>query len=114
MARPWKSRKDIARKQRQLQLNLEAIFPAACSAVGRQIALNLAQGEVFHHALFMAWPGIDRVPVRRRSVVDLAARKYFAAALPGIQCAFHQYTQRSEEHTSELQSRPHLVCRLLL
>src|SRR3989442_3037054 len=24
------------------------------------------------------------------------------------------YYQRSEEHTSELQSRPHLVCRLLL
>src|SRR5690554_828836 len=24
------------------------------------------------------------------------------------------WTQRSEEHTSELQSRPHLVCRLLL
>src|SRR5690554_7599847 len=25
-----------------------------------------------------------------------------------------QYRRRSEEHTSELQSRPHLVCRLLL
>src|SRR5436305_384815 len=25
-----------------------------------------------------------------------------------------RHTQRSEEHTSELQSRPHLVCRLLL
>src|SRR5690554_7403018 len=25
-----------------------------------------------------------------------------------------QHTTRSEEHTSELQSRPHLVCRLLL
>src|SRR5690554_7692871 len=25
-----------------------------------------------------------------------------------------QFKQRSEEHTSELQSRPHLVCRLLL
>src|SRR5690554_7448477 len=25
-----------------------------------------------------------------------------------------EVTQRSEEHTSELQSRPHLVCRLLL
>src|SRR5690554_7310153 len=25
-----------------------------------------------------------------------------------------QYIRRSEEHTSELQSRPHLVCRLLL
>src|SRR5690554_7407424 len=28
-----------------------------------------------------------------------------------IRCAF---SGRSEEHTSELQSRPHLVCRLLL
>src|SRR3989442_8774158 len=26
----------------------------------------------------------------------------------------HAFVQRSEEHTSELQSRPHLVCRLLL
>src|SRR5690554_7312670 len=26
----------------------------------------------------------------------------------------HDYVMRSEEHTSELQSRPHLVCRLLL
>src|SRR3989442_2339736 len=30
------------------------------------------------------------------------------------QGAAHRATQRSEEHTSELQSRPHLVCRLLL
>src|SRR3989442_13740222 len=28
--------------------------------------------------------------------------------------AFHRSVGRSEEHTSELQSRPHLVCRLLL
>src|SRR5690554_7239747 len=28
--------------------------------------------------------------------------------------AFHIIKTRSEEHTSELQSRPHLVCRLLL
>src|SRR5690554_7654918 len=27
---------------------------------------------------------------------------------------WNEYTKRSEEHTSELQSRPHLVCRLLL
>src|SRR5436305_15221377 len=26
----------------------------------------------------------------------------------------HRVVERSEEHTSELQSRPHLVCRLLL
>src|SRR6266498_5479773 len=39
--------------------------------------------------------------------------------MPTIQAAYLQYhdqgfTVRSEEHTSELQSRPHLVCRLLL
>src|SRR5436305_8685633 len=33
------------------------------------------------------------------------------AACPGVYLLFQR---RSEEHTSELQSRPHLVCRLLL
>src|SRR3989442_7505450 len=32
--------------------------------------------------------------------------------LCAIGCAFAEGDQRSEEHTSELQSRPHLVCRL--
>src|SRR5690554_885812 len=36
-----------------------------------------------------------------------------ATTKPAEQCA-EQHLQRSEEHTSELQSRPHLVCRLLL
>src|SRR5690554_7251666 len=31
-----------------------------------------------------------------------------------LQDASYECPQRSEEHTSELQSRPHLVCRLLL
>src|SRR5436305_9915192 len=34
------------------------------------------------------------------------------AGADGVQRAVHHV--RSEEHTSELQSRPHLVCRLLL
>src|SRR3989442_8445417 len=34
-------------------------------------------------------------------------------SLPGIE-ANELLNRRSEEHTSELQSRPHLVCRLLL
>src|SRR5690625_8001632 len=38
--------------------------------------------------------------------------------VPNIKAAqrfdFHGFWQRSEEHTSELQSRGHLVCRLLL
>src|SRR5436305_13863601 len=36
--------------------------------------------------------------------------------IQGDHCQVNQkkYQARSEEHTSELQSRPHLVCRLLL
>src|SRR5690625_6503811 len=34
--------------------------------------------------------------------------------VPSINNATNQSKQRSEEHTSELQSRGHLVCRLLL
>src|SRR5690554_7325515 len=37
-------------------------------------------------------------------ITSAAAPPMFAGSAPG----------RSEEHTSELQSRPHLVCRLLL
>src|SRR3989442_8067404 len=33
---------------------------------------------------------------------------------PRDRSAHHARSLRSEEHTSELQSRPHLVCRLLL
>src|SRR3989442_2799670 len=35
-------------------------------------------------------------------------------AVPSSQHALGHLAKRSEEHTSELQSRPHLVCRLLL
>src|SRR3989442_2613211 len=39
----------------------------------------------------------------------------FAAAPGGlVRCDARNGVARSEEHTSELQSRPHLVCRLLL
>src|SRR5436305_11199812 len=34
--------------------------------------------------------------------------------LPSLPGCWNWHTERSEEHTSELQSRPHLVCRLLL
>src|SRR3989442_3423531 len=37
-----------------------------------------------------------------------------AWVVPGSDTKTPPYPPRSEEHTSELQSRPHLVCRLLL
>src|SRR5690625_6744143 len=51
-----------------------------------------------------------------------AFKKDLSIALPGLFLsgigmfisAYHYLLQRSEEHTSELQSRGHLVCRLLL
>src|SRR5690554_7361363 len=39
----------------------------------------------------------------------------FASCFSGVSVPYYiLYLIRSEEHTSELQSRPHLVCRLLL
>src|SRR2546422_6220373 len=42
------------------------------------------------------------------------ARRPITAAASGVMAAQPRRAQRSEEHTSELQSRLHLVCRLLL
>src|SRR5690554_6996846 len=49
-------------------------------------------------------------------VTDLGKLDELAAALTETQMPLlvHGEVTRSEEHTSELQSRPHLVCRLLL
>src|SRR3989442_14388699 len=55
-----------------------------------------------------------------RSLLDLlglpqALRAIYAPLTAGLLAPFSgNRTLRSEEHTSELQSRPHLVCRLLL
>src|SRR5437870_8573115 len=47
-----------------------------------------------------------------RSIVGAAAGASFSPECPGPACG--RGCARSEEHTSELQSRGHLVCRLLL
>src|SRR3990172_13114696 len=41
-------------------------------------------------------------------------RRLISVSLPPLRKQHHPRTQRSEEHTSELQSRLHLVCRPLL
>src|SRR5207253_5215281 len=55
---------------------------------------------------------LDSQPPGRRSFIEPAGillRTHF-----GEERTFRVYETRSEEHTSELQSRGHLVCRLLL
>src|SRR3712207_9018623 len=46
-------------------------------------------------------------------LVTSTAQEVVMAALMGV-ARHHRYDRRSEEHTSELQSRQYLVCRLLL
>src|SRR3712207_6902416 len=43
-----------------------------------------------------------------------AARRFGAGEEPSVACRVGSAGRRSEEHTSELQSRQYLVCRLLL
>src|SRR5690554_3626309 len=47
---------------------------------------------------------------------DAVVREHFTkgGSKRSTQLVFGAWSARSEEHTSELQSRPHLVCRLLL
>src|SRR5690554_906244 len=63
--------------------------------------------------------GVRHRAVAKEAKVPLAATTYYFKDIDElIVDAFTLYTEqallRSEEHTSELQSRPHLVCRLLL
>src|SRR3989442_12022019 len=50
------------------------------------------------------------VEVEEDALAGRAEREHPVDAVPGEEVD----VRRSEEHTSELQSRPHLVCRLLL
>src|SRR5436305_8194360 len=54
------------------------------------------------------------VPIEAAADVESARVIACQDAAGGFALAAPQRARRSEEHTSELQSRPHLVCRLLL
>src|SRR5690554_7760983 len=59
---------------------------------------------VFYGSVWLKWDG------RQAILFDLPARQFHIFGIT----FWPQDFMRSEEHTSELQSRPHLVCRLLL
>src|SRR3989442_5847646 len=68
----------------------------------RSFALNIAQHAAMKEA-------------RRVGVfsMEMSREQLFLRLLTGL-ARVDAHRLRSEEHTSELQSRPHLVCRLLL
>src|SRR5215813_14827367 len=80
----------------------------------------------FHQDLFFFFFLMIRRPPRStlfpyttlfRSLIAIACKEPLEAVQHGLRplgFPWRRRCQRSEEHTSELQSRPHLVCRLLL
>src|SRR5690554_7615674 len=92
-----------------------AIAFAQCVAV-----LSVAWGLAFFSAIRLSE---DRVLTRQLQVAagsypDLTTSLRGYDEVSGLPESLREWAQtgpdRSEEHTSELQSRPHLVCRLLL
>src|SRR2546422_7008235 len=59
----------------------------------------------------MACPRWPAAPVNQITLLSIRKSGMFT---PGVQSGHIEGFSRSEEHTSELQSRLHLVCRLLL
>src|SRR5437870_8302539 len=70
--------------------------------------------ELFHTATVLAHDVIVMSPLieleHRHAILEMMARDEPG----GLELGQHAVDGRSEEHTSELQSRGHLVCRLLL
>src|SRR3712207_7918006 len=74
---------------------------------------------LFRSAVAEAAPALvladgDAVVVRRPAGSVVAARPWYRLALDRAKETTKPDAVRSEEHTSELQSRQYLVCRLLL
>src|SRR5690554_7517096 len=77
--------------------------------------------RVFYHLYFNAFQPGSEMDVRLTTISDADSRMVRSFKGPdGIEKKQSKISElkpneiRSEEHTSELQSRPHLVCRLLL
>src|SRR2546429_5990999 len=76
-----------------------------CSWTSFSRATGIAWSSV-HHG-----PAATRTDIRRGNRVPVHAAPDICVCL---RCGVKNHESRSEEHTSELQSRLHLVCRLLL
>src|SRR5690554_7698351 len=85
------------------------------SVVFRERPLRYQATRPAHLPINWARPKGSKPAIRNKPAI----RKYLSLLMTGrkrphsAQCRLRPDT-RSEEHTSELQSRPHLVCRLLL
>src|SRR5690606_40512387 len=92
-------------------LSLHDALPIFCTIVAGGMQAYVVATEFGHVLLRIDRPAIGQIGKHER------IREYSNASVLGhFSChgRFHIETERSEEHTSELQSRENLVCRLLL
>src|SRR3989442_8400386 len=95
---------------------------------GAALGCLLAQGVLYCIKPFIAWLRRDELRARLSALTPPSGRAIAHASIQyavllgaaaalitlGVWAFGDYFSGRSEEHTSELQSRPHLVCRLLL
>src|SRR5690554_7000664 len=86
--------------------NQQAVFKAGAVDLGKLRLLRI-EGAA---KLLCQGAGVVRIQVAEVLNADAALVRVLAVG--AVDCTVVEH--RSEEHTSELQSRPHLVCRLLL
>src|SRR5437660_3551126 len=90
-------------------------MPTASRSNGRRVLSRRCGAMGEDHLPRLGFVGIGWIGRHRMEAVQRAGAALVAAiADPDAETARGAAAARSEEHTSELQSRGHLVCRLLL
>src|SRR5262245_60855654 len=110
---------DIARSGEQILAAARALVPevetraaeiASLRRLPTDLVAKLKLAGVFRMPMPRAWGGPEMTPRAQTEVIEV-----LSAADPSVGwCVMIGSDARSEEHTSELQSLRHLVCRLLL
>src|SRR5690625_6290938 len=109
-------------------VTITALLAAGCATIpeplaGEYPATTPDQADDSHVGQNVRWGGriVDTRPGTDETCIEILARPLDSKARPsdsdrhhGRFLACREGFERSEEHTSELQSRGHLVCRLLL
>src|SRR5690625_5960395 len=90
-------------------------FAISTSAIFVKLISDAPAGMIAFYRLFLAV--ILMAPIvffkYKSEFKNISKKDWMLAAISGVFLSLH-FILRSEEHTSELQSRGHLVCRLLL
>src|SRR5690625_5439918 len=107
----------LEQERRDVCLIARSVAACAAAAPGEAGTVSVRSGELV--VITPAWVPFDQLHPADCPVMCLDDRVLEGRRDPAAEATLHmavhrQTVQRSEEHTSELQSRGQLVCRLLL